>query len=157
NRVAYEAYLRGRFFWNRRDAEDLEKSLAAFEEAVRHDPGYALAYAGLADAYVLLAPGGPPDFFPKAEAAAQKALTLDPDLAEAHASLGFARFFADWDFAGSERELRRAIQLNPGYATAHHWYAYRLLAAGHSARAVSEVRRAREIDPTSLVVNRDVG
>lgn len=157
NRAAYEAYLRGRYFWNRRDAEDLGKAQAEFEDAIRHDPAYALAYAGLADAYVLLGPGGPPDIFPKARAAAEKALALDPGLAEAHASLGFIRFFADWDFTGSERELRRSLQLNPGYVTAHHWYAYWLIAAGRSARAVAEIRRALEIDPTSLVINRDVG
>lgn len=157
NRAAYEAYLRGRYFWNRRDTEDLQKSVVEFEEAIRQDPSYALAYSGLADAHVLLGPGGPPESFPKARAAAEKALALDPELGEAHASLGFVRFFADWDFAGSERELRRALQLNPGYVTAHDWYAYWLTAAGHSARAIAEIRRASEIDPTSLVVNRDVG
>jgi DNA-binding winged helix-turn-helix (wHTH) protein/TolB-like protein/Tfp pilus assembly protein PilF len=157
NRAAYEAYLRGRYFWNRRDTEDLQKSVVEFEEAIRQDPSYALAYSGLADAHLLLGPGGPPESFPKARAAAERALALDPELAEAHASLGFVRFFADWDFAGSERELRRALQLNPGYVTAHDWYAYWLTAAGHPARAIAEIRRAREIDPTSLVANRDVG
>lgn len=157
SRAAYEAYLRGRYFWNRRDGEDLQKSVTEFQEAIRQDPTYALAYSGLADAEVLLGPGGPPEAFPNARAAAEKALALDPALAEAHASLGFVRFFADWDFAGSERELRRAIQLNPGYGTAHHWYAYWLVAAGRAQRAIAEIRRAREIDPTSLVMNRDVG
>ena len=157
NRIAYEAYLRGRFFWNRRDTEDLQKSVVQFEEAIRQDPSYASAYSGLADAHLLLGPGGPPDSFPKARAAAEKALALEPDLAEAHASLGFVRLFADWDFAGSERELRRALQINPGYVTARHWYAYWLTAAGHPARALAEIRRAREIDPTSIVLNRDVG
>ena len=157
NRAAYEAYLRGRYFWNRRDGEGLQKAAAEFEESIRQDPSYALAYSGLADAQVLIGPGGPPDAFPKAREAAEKALALDPELAEAHASLGFVRFFADWDFAASERELRRAIQLNPGYVTAHHWYAYWLVAAGRTAGAVAEIRRAREIDPTSLVLNRDVG
>jgi hypothetical protein len=104
-----------------------------------------------------LGPGGPPEAFAKARAAAERAIALDPELAEAHASLGFIKFFADWDFAGSERELRRSLQLNPGYVIAHDWYAYWLLAAGHSARAVAEIRRAREIDPTSLLINRDVG
>ena len=157
NRAAYEAYLRGRYFWNRRDTEDLQKSVVEFEEAIRQDPSYALAYSGLADAHVLLGPGGPPESFPKARAAAERALALDPELAEAHASLGFVRFFADWDFAGSERELRRALQLNPGYAMAHDWFAYWLTAASHPTRAIAEIRRALEIDPTSLVANRDVG
>ncbi len=156
NPRAYEAYLRGRLFWNRRDVEDLERAVAAFEEAIREDPSYAPAYSGLADAHVLLGPDAP-ESFPKARRAAERAIALDPNLAEAHASLGFVRFFADWDFEGSERELRRALQLNPGYLTAHQWYAYWLVAAGRPDRAIAEIRRAREIDPTALAVNRDVG
>jgi len=156
NQAAYDSYVRGRIYWNRRGASDLERSVQELEEAVRQDPNYALAWSGLADTYVLLGPSST-DGFPRARAAAEKALGLDPDLAEAHASLGFTRFFSDWDFAGSERELRRALELDPGYATAHQWYAYWLAAAGRFEAAVAEMQRARDIDPLSLVLREDVG
>src|SRR6266478_5169542 len=125
NPEAHELYLKGRFFWNKRTGTDLLKSIDYFKQAVEKDQKYALAYAGLADAYVLLPPYGaasPSESFPHAEAAARKALELDDTLAEAHASLGQFLLFYDLDFAGSTREFERAIALDPNYATAHHWY-----------------------------------
>ncbi len=153
---AYEAYLRGRYFWNRRSPRDLEAALGEFEAAIALDPELAQAWSGVADTRVLRGTDTPADF-PLARAAAEKALSLDHDLAEAHASLAMARLFGEWDFAGAEREFQRALSLAPGYVTAHHWYAYWLAAMGRFDEAVAEIRRAREIDPTSLTLNRDVG
>lgn len=155
-REAYEAYLKGRYFWNRRTNEGFLEALREFEAALAADPHYAPAWSGIADARVLLGPDKPGEFR-LAREAAEKALAIDPDLAEAHASLAMAKFFGEWDFTGAEREFRRALHLAPGYATAHHWYAYWLLAMGRFDEAIREIRRAREIDPTSLAVNRDVG
>jgi tetratricopeptide (TPR) repeat protein len=155
-REAYEAYLKGRYFWNRRTTEGFHEAIREFQAALSADPRFAPAWSGIADARVLLGPGRPGEFR-LAREAAEKALAIDPDLAEAHASLAMAKFFGEWDFAGSEREFRRALYLAPGYATAHHWYAYWLAAMGRFDEAIREIRRAREIDPTSLAVNRDVG
>jgi len=162
NPEAYELYLKGRFFWNKRTGADLLKSIDYFKQAVEKDQKYALAYAGLADAYVLLPPYGaasPSESFPQAEAAARKALELDDTLAEAHTSLGQVLLFYDLDFAGSTMEFERALSLDPNYATAHHWYGGGgpLLALGQFDRAIKEGKRAVELDPLSLINNADLG
>jgi adenylate cyclase len=161
NPEAYELYLKGRFFWNKRTGADLLKSIEYFKQAVEKDQKYALAYAGLADAYVLLPPYGaasPSESFPQAEAAARKALELDDTLAEAHTSLGQFLLFYDLDFAGSTREFERALALDPNYATAHHWYGGGPpLALGQFDRAITEGKRAVELDPLSLINNADLG
>ena len=162
NTQAYELYLKGRFFWNKRTGADLLKSIDYFKQAVEKDQKYALAYAGLADAYVLLPPYGaasPSESFPQAEAAARKALELDDTLAEAHTSLGQVLLFYDLDFAGSTMEFERALSLDPNYATAHHWYGGGgpLLALGQFDRAIKEGKRAVELDPLSLINNADLG
>jgi len=161
NPEAYELYLKGRFFWNKRTGAELVKSIDYFEQAVGRDQKYALAYAGLADAYVLLPPYGaasPSESFPQAGAAARKALELDDTLAEAHTSLGQFLLFYDLDFAGSTREFERAIALDPNYATAHHWYGGGPpLALGQFDRAITEGKRAVELDPLSLINNADLG
>src|SRR6266540_1826736 len=160
NPEAYELYLKGRFFWNKRTGADLLKSIDYFKQAVEKDQKYALAYAGLADAYVLLPPYGaasPSESFPQAEAAARKALELDDTLAEAHTSLGQFLLFYDLDFAGSAREFERAIALDPNYATAHHWYGGGPpLALGQFDRAITEGKRAVELDPLSLICSSDL-
>jgi tetratricopeptide (TPR) repeat protein len=125
NTEAYQLYLKGLFYWNKRAPKDLQKSIEYFQQAIALDPNYALAFAGLADAYSLLANFGgapPPEAKPKAREAALKALSLDNDLAEAHAALGGILDDYDHNFAGAEREYKRAIELNPNYATAHQWY-----------------------------------
>src|SRR5262249_52786832 len=124
NTEAYEFYLKGRFFWNKRTGTDLRTAIEYFNQALGKDPSYALAYVGLADSYLLLSAysaASPADSFPQAKAAAKKALELDDTLAEAHASLAKILSVYDYDFDGSIREFRRAIELNPNYATAHHW------------------------------------
>src|SRR5437660_1803043 len=161
NQEAYELYLKGRFFWNKRTGPDLQKAIDYFKQAVEKDQKYALAYAGLADAYVLLPPYGaasPSESFPQAEAAARKALELDDTLAEAHTSLGQFLLFYDLDFAGSTREFERAIALDPNYATAHHWYGGGPpLALGRFDRAITEGKRAIELEPLSLSNKPDLG
>ena len=149
NVEAYHSYLRGRFHWNKRAQQDLRKSIEHFKQAIALDPSYALAYAGLADAYTLLANAGSParEFMPKAREAAQQALSLDDGLAEAHAALGNIIIYYDYDFAGAEREHQRAIELNPNYATARHWYSELLMGLGRDEESLAEVRRALEIDP----------
>ncbi len=160
NADAYQLYLQGRFYWNKRTGEALKKSIEYFNRATQKDPGYALAYAGLADAYVLLPPysaGSPQESFPEAKAAAKKAIELDETLAEAHTSLAQALYF-EWDFADAEKEFQRAIRLNPNYATAHHWYGFGPL--GGMQRfddAITELKRAQELDPLSLIINTDLG
>src|SRR5438477_6835582 len=161
NPEAYELYLKGRFFWNKRTGADLLKSIEYFKQAVEKDQKYALAYAGLADAYVLLPPygaGSPSESFPQAEAAARKALELDDTLPGAHTSLGQFLLFYDLDFAGSTREFERAISLDPNYATAHHWYGGGPpMALGQFDLAITEGKRAVELDPLSLINNADLG
>ena len=158
---AYELYLKGRFFWNKRTGPDLRKAIAYFNQAIAKDPNYALAYAGLADAYVLLPPYGAAsalESFPQAEAAAKKALELDDALAEAHTSLAQVLVSYDFDFKGSTREFERAIALNPNYATAHHWYGSGPpLSLGEFDRAIAELKRAQQLDPLSLIINADLG
>jgi TolB-like protein/Flp pilus assembly protein TadD len=161
NSEAYEFYLKGRFFWNKRTGNDLKKSIDYFNQAIAKDPGYALAYAGLADAYVLLsgyAGARPGDAFPKAKAAAQKALELDNNLAEAHTSLAETLAIYDYDFTRAIAEFKRAIELNPNYATAHHWYGNGpLMTLGRSDEAITEGKRSVELDPLSIINNADLG
>ena len=157
NAEAYLLYLKGRYFWNKRTGEATRKSIEYFEQAIAVDPGYALAYSGLADAYRSLAYGaaGGVEFFPRSKAAALKALALDDTLAEAHTSLGAALELYEWDFPGAEREYRRAIELNPGDAVAHHRYGVFLTRTGRIEEAHAELRRALELDPLSLPINAD--
>jgi TolB-like protein/Tfp pilus assembly protein PilF len=161
NTEAYQLYLKGRFFWNKRTGPDLRKALEYFQQAIDKDPRYALAYAGLADTYVLLSPygsGTPADSFPAAKKAARKAIELDETLGEAHASLAQVLGTYDFDFAESIREFERAIALNPNYATAHHWFGNAtLLIVGEFDRAIAEGKRARELDPLSVIINADLG
>ena len=162
NPEAYESCLKGRFFWNKRTVEGHKKAIAFFENAVRLDANYAQAYSGLADAYALLGSWPNSDLprgaaMARAREAAKKALALDESLADAHASLGFVEMHYDWDFAGAEKEFLRATALNPGYATAHHWYAYDLVALGRVEEAVGQARLAQQADPLSAIITRDVG
>ncbi len=161
NPEAYELYLKGRFFWNKRTAADLRKGIDYFNQATSKDPGYALAYAGLADSYVILSVFGaasPQDSIPQARAAAKKALELDDTLAEAHASSGRIAGPYDFEFDRSIAEFERAIQLNPNYAMAHHWLSWGpLTALGRFDRAIAEGKRAVELDPLSLINNADLG
>ncbi len=157
---AHEAYLRGRFFWNRRTPEDIRKAVEYFEEAIRNDPKYARAYAGVADAWMMLneyADYPPSDAFPRARAAALKALELDPELGEAHASLAMCSFCQDWNWAEAEKGFRRAISLNPGYLTAHHWYANLLSAIGRTEEARSEILLAIQTDSLSPLPHTALG
>lgn len=157
---AYDTYLRGRYFWNRRTFEGLSKGIESFRRAIELDPGFALAYAGLADCRVLLplhAAVLPRDVFPQAIAAAERALELDESLAEAHTSLAYARFLYERRWAEAERGFRRALELSPGYATAHQWYSFLLAALGRHGEAIAQARKARELDPLSLVINSDLG
>jgi serine/threonine protein kinase/tetratricopeptide (TPR) repeat protein len=156
----YRLYLKGRYYWNKRSEEGLREAIAHFTQVLDRDPSCAQAYAGLADCYALLpnhASGPPKEFLPQAEAAANRALQLDETLAEAHASLGMVRYSFNWDWAGAEREFRRAIELNPNYGTAHHWYAYLLMLLGRFDEALAALARARELDPLSLIINATSG
>jgi TolB-like protein/tetratricopeptide (TPR) repeat protein/class 3 adenylate cyclase len=158
NQEAYELYLKGRFFWNKRTGDDLRKSIEYLKEAIAKDPGYALAYAGLADSYGLLRFYGgasPAESIVPATAAAKKALELDDSLAEPHASLGLIAT-EELDVHRGVEELERAIQLNPNYATAHHWLALAFTALGQSDRSIAETKRALELDPLSMVINADL-
>ncbi len=160
NPEAHEAYLKGRFYWNKRTPEGLTKSLDYFQQAIEKDPNYAAAYAGLADSYGMLADNGfspPEECYPKARAAALKALEMDDTLAEAHTSLAQILESYDWDWSGSTKEIRRAIELNPGYANAHHLYALFLSGFGRPVEAIAEIKKARELDPLSIRINANVG
>ncbi|MCJ7457957.1 MAG: tetratricopeptide repeat protein, partial [candidate division Zixibacteria bacterium] len=153
-------YLKGRYHWNRRTPDALKKAVSHFEQVIRKDPNYALAYAGLADCYSMLAQVyvlPPKEAFPKAKALASKALEIDETLAEAHTSLAFALECFDWNWAGAEREFRRAIELNPNYATAHQWFARLLLNLGRTSEAIEETNKALELDPLSLINNLAAG
>ena len=157
---AYELYLRGRFFWNKRTGADLRKAIDFFNLAIANDPNYALAHAGLADCYDLLSEYGevaPKAGYPKAKAEAVKALSLDDKLAEAHASLGYSLINYDWDWRKAEKEYQRAIQLNPNYATAHQWYAECLMTQARHTEAIAEARQAERLDPLSLIISQGVG
>ena len=158
---AYEAYLKGRYFWNKRTGEGLRTAIDYFRRAITIDPSYAEAYAGLADSYAVAGDWKygvlpPLDAFPKATAAAAKALVLDASLGEAHASLAYALDLYGWDWDGAETEYKQAIQLNPGYATAHQWYSWHLFMVGRDDDALLELRRAENLDPLSLIINADI-
>jgi len=155
---AYDLYLKGRYFWNKRTQQGFEQAIGCFQQAVAKDPDFASAYAGLADSYVLmsaysLAPIS--DTMTKARTAAQRALQLDDSLAEAHTSLALIAQNYDWDWATAGREYQRAIQLDPNYPTAHHWYAEHLALEGHFEEAMPEIERARRLDPLSLIIATD--
>ena len=161
NTEAHQLYLKGRFFWNKRTGNDLKKSIEYFEQAIAADPNYALAYAGIADAYVWLpgyTAGTPRDCYPKAKAAATKALQLDDTLAEARTTLALAIWLYEFDASQAIREFQRAIELNPNYAIAHQQYGNNTLSAlGRFDDAIGEGKRAAELDPLSLVINTDMG
>jgi TolB-like protein/Flp pilus assembly protein TadD len=161
NPEAYEAYLKGRYFWNKRTGDGLRTAIEYFSRAIKTDPAYAEAYSGLADAYAVsgdLKYGvlSPQDAFPKARAAATKALALDDTLGEAHASLAFALDLYGWDWDAAETEYRQAIKLNPGYATAHQWYSWHLIMMGRNNDAMFELRKAQGFDPLSLIISADI-
>jgi serine/threonine-protein kinase len=158
--AAHEAFLLGRHFWNTRTEDGLARSIQYFQKAIDADPGYALAYVGLADSYAILAgygPVPPHEAMPKAKAAALTALELDGDNAEARASLAYVLTIYDYDWSRGEQEFKRAIALNPGYATARHWYGHHLMFVGRFDEAVAEMRRARELDPLSPIITTEVG
>ena len=152
NPEAYRLYLQGRYYFSKRTLPAFDKSVQLFQQVLEKEPSSALAYAGLAESYGITPFYGgalPKVAFPKAKAAALKALELDGSLAEAHASLAFVLLYWDWDWLAAERELKRAIELNPSYVTAHHWYAEYLGAMGRHDQAIAEIKRAQELDPLS--------
>jgi TolB-like protein/Flp pilus assembly protein TadD len=154
NPEAYQFYLRGRYYWNKRTAENLKKAMEQFQQAADKDPSYALAYVGLADSYVLLenyAGTHANETLPKAKVFAERALQLDSSLAEAHTSLGYV-YNNLWQWKEAEEEFKRAIKLNPNYPTAHHWYSLCLLDVGRMDEAKVEIKRAHELDPLSLII-----
>jgi TolB-like protein/DNA-binding winged helix-turn-helix (wHTH) protein len=161
NAEAYEAYLKGRYFWNKRTGDGLKKAIEYFNHAIEKNPKYAEAYTGLGDAYALSGDWeygvlSPEDAFPEAKVAVIKALALDDNLAEAHTSLAFILDLYDWDWESAEKEYKRAIALNPGYATAHHWYAWHLIVMGRNGEGIAELRKAQSLDPLSLIISADL-
>jgi TolB-like protein/DNA-binding winged helix-turn-helix (wHTH) protein/Tfp pilus assembly protein PilF len=161
NPDAYESYLKGRYFWNKRTADGLKAALAYFNQAIEEDPKYAQAYSGLADTYALLgdwqyAVMTPKEALPKAKVAAIKSLELDSGQGEAHNSLAFVLDGFDWNLEAGGKEFQRAIELSPSYATAHHWYAWHLSLLGRYDEAIGEMRRAEDLDPLSLIINADL-
>jgi TolB-like protein/DNA-binding winged helix-turn-helix (wHTH) protein/Tfp pilus assembly protein PilF len=161
NPQAYQSFLKGRYFWNKRTADGLKIALAYFDQAIEEDPKYAPAYSGLADTYSLLgdwqyAVMTSKEALPKAKASAIRALELDNALGEAHNSLAFCLDGFDWDIKSAGMEFQRAIALNPGYATAHHWYAWHLSLLGSYDEAIAEMRKAQDLDPLSLIINADL-
>jgi TolB-like protein/DNA-binding winged helix-turn-helix (wHTH) protein/Tfp pilus assembly protein PilF len=160
NPDAYMAYLEGRYYWNQRNVASLERAIVHLTQATELDPNFALAYSGLADAYCSLGVIGdvaPGEVFPKARAAAEKALALDDSLAEAHTSLAYVKFSYDWDWRSAEAEFQRAIALNPNYATAHHWYGQFLRLMGRQEDAILEGQKSLDLDPRSLIINVESG
>jgi TolB-like protein/DNA-binding winged helix-turn-helix (wHTH) protein/Tfp pilus assembly protein PilF len=160
NPEAYQAYLKGRYYWNKRTEEAVRKAIPYFEQSMSKDPNYPLAYDGLADCWLSLGWYGyvpPKEAFPRGKAAAMRALELDDSLADAHTSLAFASMNYDWDWPAAEREFRKAIELNPNYANAHHWYGDYLSAVGRPEQAIAESRRAFELDPLSPIINAWLG
>src|SRR2546425_496917 len=159
NTEAYQAYLKGRYFWNKRTSDGFKKGVEYFEHAIALDPNYARAYAGLADCYQLLSgymSGPSREAIPKATIALLKALQIDDTLAEAHTSLGHLRT-REWDWSDAEKEFKRAFELNPNYVTAHHWYSTYLRLMGRFDEAWTEIKIAEELDPVSLSINTSVG
>jgi serine/threonine-protein kinase len=157
---AYQFYLQGLFYWNKWTQADFKKAADFFTQAVQKDPHYALSYAGLADTYSLLGDAGylpPSEAWPKAKAAAMQALDIDDSLAEAHTSLGLVKEHFEWDWAGAEREFKRAIELNPNSATAHHWYGDYLANMSRLDEGMRETQKALELDPLSLIINTTMG
>src|ERR1051325_3169619 len=160
NTEAYQLYLKGRYHWNKRTEESLKRGIGFFRDAIESDPSFASAYAGLADSFVTLAtnvPLPPQDTMPKAKAAAQRAIEIDEGLAEAWASLGAVRWWYDWDWEGAEQAYRKAIELNPNYATAHDGYAMLLCARGRFDEAIEQNTRASDLDPLSLIIGVHAG
>jgi tetratricopeptide (TPR) repeat protein len=158
NQEAYQLYMRGRFHWNKRTNEGLSKAIDYFNQAIEKDPTFALAYAGLADAYVVpLIQMPPKEAMPKSRAAATRALELNESLAEAHTTLGRVLAIYDWNWAGAEKEYKRAIQLNPRYAPAHQWYGGYLQCMGRPEEAIKERLLAQELDPLSPIINFELG
>ena len=161
NPEAYEAYLKGRYFWNKRTAEGFKKAIEYFTEATQRDPTYAPAYTGLADSYALSGDWeygvlAPQEAYPKAKAAATRALALDDSLGEAHISLAFALQNFDWNWKDAGSEFRRGIELSPGYATGHQWYAWYLTAVQRNTEAIDEMKKAESLDPLSLIIGADL-
>ena len=159
NSDAFQHFVRGRYFWNQRTMEGLRKSMACAEQAIAADPTYARAYVGLADSYNLLAGHGglaPKETFPKARAAAKIALEIDPNLAEAYASLGFINYRFDWQFCEAEENFKRAIELKPNYSTAHHWYGEALASAGRFEESLNALQRSQDFDPLSIPISTDL-
>ena len=159
--AAYDNYLKGRYFWNKRTADGLRKAIDYFDQAIAINPNYAEAYAGLADSYALAGDFeygvlAPKEAYPRAKAAAAKALELENTLGEAHISLAFCLDGFDWDWESAGREFRRGIELNPGYATGHHWYAWHLTALGRNDEAISEMKKAVDLDPLSLIISAEL-
>jgi serine/threonine protein kinase/Tfp pilus assembly protein PilF len=161
NAEAYQLYVKGRYYWNKRTRPDLTTAISYFNQAIDKDPSYAASYSGLADAYQILSyygPDDPNDVIPKAKAAANKALELDPTLARPHAVLGLAKMSYDWDFSGGEAEFRKAFELDPSDASAHQWLAQALgYIGGRSPEAVDEVNRARQLDPLAPIIASALG
>ncbi len=157
---AYELYLKGRYFWNKRGEAGLRNGIKYFKEAEQKDPNYALAYSGLADSYALLCDIGvvaPVTEMPHAKAAAQKAVDIDPSLAEGYTSRGFIKLAYDWDWVGAEADFKRSLELNPKYPTAHQWYASYLVQMGKFDRAKQEIEQAQQLDPLSPIISSNAG
>ena len=160
NSEAYQAYIRGRYFWNKRTQAGMTKGIEYFQQAVEKDPGYALAYVGLADCYLMLGSYSylsPNETFPKATAIVAQAIQLDDSLAEGHATWGYIMSGYNWDFTGAEREFKRALELNPSSAICHQWYAHNLNLVGRQSEAIEEMKRAVALDPLSLAANTGLG
>ena len=160
NPEAYQLYLKGRYFWNKRTGDAINKSIEYFNQAIEKDPNYALAYAGLADSYVIL-PGYTSitgkEAYPRARVAATKALEINDKLAEAYTARAYISELFDWDFANAERDFKRSIELNPNYPTARQWYGEYLTAMGRHAEAIDELKKAQKLDPLSLIINTELG
>ena len=157
---AYRLYLKGRHHWNKWTEEGFYKAIEYFQQAVEKDPSYALAYAGLADSYVLLGWNSylpPKDAFPKGQAAAMAALQIDPELGEAHTPLAAALWLYDWRWQEAQTEFRRSIELNPAYPTANHWHAEYVMTMGHQLEAIAKMKNSQELDPLSLIINVAIG
>ncbi len=160
NAEAYQLYLKGRYYWNRRTADLLKKANEYFEQAIEKDPGYGLAYAGLAQSYALFSPFGvlaPGESCPKAKAAGMKALEIDENLGDAHTALGRIKMYCEWDWPGSEREFKRALEINPNDGTARQWYGEYLVTLGRLEESFGEYKRALEAEPLSLIISAELG